>query len=337
MRLLLLVILVFQGHFSLAVASELVELRPYVRQISFTGFTRPIKELTVAAEIDGKYTSVVVDVGDRVEAAGVVAQIDSTFVELDITKNRIDQKRTERQLALERKTLARFENLINQKSTAQATYDEAVLRAEVLELTLRSLKNEEQRLRERLARHTLYGPVGWQVIERFIEPGEFIRQGEPVLKLGDFNSLVIPFLFTFEELRLLREMDALQLYIPDLERWVDAVIYRIAPDFDQTKRKIAVDLMIERNVVQTTANLRGGLRTRLMLKGKTEENSYRVPYSALISRYEAHWLLTPEGEQRKVILLGRSEDGKEAIINGNSLSKNDVFVAYPDALQKKPE
>ncbi len=333
MPLIIWLILLCCSNNSLVYASELVKLRPYTREVSFIGFTRPVKEMTVAAEIDGKYTSVLVDVGDKVGSEGVVAKIDPTFVKIDITKNQIEQRKTERQLALEKKTLARFEKLINQGSTTQATYDDALLRAEVLELSLKSLKNEENRLRERLERHTLYGPVGWQVTQRLVEPGEFVRQGEPLLKLGDFNSLVVPFLFTYEELRLLRDMPALQLYFSDLGKSVDAIVYRVAPDFDDTKRKIATELIIESATVQATENLRGGLRTRLTIAGKIEKNSYRIPHSAIINRYEAHWLLTPEGEQRKVILLGSSEDGNDAIINGGNLSQEDVFVTKPD-LQK---
>ena len=149
----------FIGICSPAIAEDLVKLRPYVRQISFTGFTRPVQELSIAAEINGKCTAVLVDVGNSVGDGGVVAEIDATFVRLDLEKNKLAQKQTGLQLVLANKTLARFQKLINKKSTAQATYDETVLSAEELEVTLKILKNEEKRLAEQLKRHTLYAPV----------------------------------------------------------------------------------------------------------------------------------------------------------------------------------
>ena len=261
---------------SSALAEELVKLRPYERQISFTGFTRPVQELSIAAEISGKCTSVLVDIGDSVGKGGVVAEIDSTFVRLELEKNTITQKQTKLQLVLANKTLARFKNLINQKSTAQATYDETVLSAEVLELTLKSLKNEQKRLLEQLKRHTLHAPVGWDVIERRIEPGEYVRQGEPLLRLGNFNTLIIPFLFTYEELSLLQRMEKLTLYLPDLGGEVEAKIYRVAPDFDEKRRKILVDVAVVKEAMDSNTLLRGGLRAQLKITGKTEQNSFRI-------------------------------------------------------------
>ncbi|MGB3210421.1 MAG: efflux RND transporter periplasmic adaptor subunit [Desulforhopalus sp.] len=317
-----------------ASAEDLVSLRPYARQISFTGFTRPVQELTIAAEVSGKYTAVLVDVGDTVGDDGVVAEIDATFVLLELEKNKIAQKQTETQLVLANKTLARFKNLIDKKSTPQATYDDAVLSAEILEFSLKSLRNEERRLRELIKRHTIHAPVGWSVIERNVEPGEYIRQGEPLFRLGDFQTLLVPFLFTYEELSLLQNMKGLTLYFPDLDTEVKAEIFRVAPDFDENRRKISVDLTVAKMAMDSGAVLRGGLRARLRIEGKTEQNSYRVPLSALISRYEAHWLLAPDGTQQKVILLGTTEDGRDAIVNGGDLRPEDLFIADPAATAK---
>lgn len=44
-----------------ASAEDLVKLRPYARQISFTGFTRPVQELSIAPEIDENRRKIAVD------------------------------------------------------------------------------------------------------------------------------------------------------------------------------------------------------------------------------------------------------------------------------------
>lgn len=314
-----------------AAGVELVSLRPYARQVNFTGFTRPIEELTIAAELSGTYTAVPLDVGDVVGDGGVVAEIDVTFVRLALQKNNIAQQQTALQLVLAKKNLARFQSLIDKNSTAQATYDETLLSTRILTLSAENLKNEQENLTEQLQRHTLRVPVGWTVIERYVRAGEYARQGEPVLKLGDFTSLCIPFLFTYEELSLLRDMDRLVLVLPDLGSTVSAEIYRIAPDFDEKTRKIAVDLRIAGKEVAAIPGLRGGVRGGLTLAGKTEPHTFLIPVAALISRYDAHWLIGPDGQQRKVLLLGISEDGKDAIVSGNGLTADARYLANPDS------
>lgn len=309
-------------------AQDLVELRPYSRQLYFTGFTRPVNEMILSSEVSGKCREILLDVGDTVRSPDVV-KIDDTFIRLDLQQNGIEQKKTLRQLKLEEKTLARFTNLMQNNSTAQANFDEAAFNADNLRLNLQSLKAGEIRLKEKLARHTLQAPVGWQVIERYIEPGEYIRQGEPLLKLGDFNQLVVPFLLTYEELDLLKDIDKIHLNLPDLNTSVLSKIYRIAPDYNEQQKKIRVELITLEPTKSTKAQWRGGLRAKLKIRGKTEPDTYIVPFTSLISRYDANWVIHENGTQVKVILLGKSATGNEAIITGENLSPGDRILSSP--------
>ncbi len=329
MRYSIFIFIFVYCFFSSVYAGELVQLHPYKRHISLTGFTRPKTAMTVSAEVSGKCTAVLVDVGDSVGPDGVVAKIDSTFIKLDLAKNTIAQDQASHQLELERKTLARYTSLVSKKSTAQATYDEAVLQAEIHVLALKSLKNEASRLQELMNRHTLYGPAGWKVMQRFIEPGEFIQQGEPIVHLGNFQALIIPFLMTYEELELLQKTDGPKLYFPDFDRSMQSRIFRIAPDFDEKRKKITVELIVEQESSSTVPTLRGGLRVQLKLDGNNENSAFLVPFSSLVSRYEAHWLVTENGQQKQVILMGKSENGEDAIITGKNLASGDSFLASP--------
>lgn len=313
---------------SMLYAQELVELRPYSRQLFFTGFTRPVKEMVLSGEVSGKYKEILLDVGDTVNSTDI-AKIDDTFIRLDLQQNDIAQKKTLRQLELEEKTLARFTNLMQNNSTAQANFDEAAFNADNLRLNLQNLKAEETRLKELSKRHTLHAPLGWRVMQRYVEPGEYMRQGEPVLKLGDFSRLIVPFLLTYEELDLLQNMKKIKLNLPDLNTTVAAEIYQIAPDFNEQEKKISVELITLENGTTKSQQWRGGLRAKLEISGKKESATFLVPFSALISRYEANWLMSESGTQKRVILLGKTDEGNDAIISGDNLSAGEMVVASP--------
>lgn len=317
--------------FSPVSAEETVQLRPYHRQLSLTGFTRAKAELSVAGEVSGRCTRILVDRGDIVPPSGVVAELDSTFVSLDLEKNKIAQQQARQQLELEQKTLSRYTTLMQSNSAAQATYDETSLRAALYELTLKSLKNEQVRLKETLDRHTLYGPPGWRVIDRFIEVGTFVHQGEPVLRLGDFRQLLVRFMLSYEELELLQKMTSIIFQFPELKATAEAQIYRVSPDFDAKSRKIPIDLIVSPPATFSASSLRGGLRTILTIVGKKEIGSFVIPISALVSRYEAHWLVKADGRRKKVILLGKNDDGSQAIIAGKELAAGETFLASPES------
>lgn len=306
--------------------AETFELLPFQRQLSFTGLTRPQKELVISSEVSGRCEKVHLEQGDVVAPAGLVAEMDSTFVELDLQKNRIAQERARSQLELEKKTLSRYTTLVEKNSAALATYDDAQLRAEINLLALKNLKNEELRLQEQFRRHRLYGPPGWKVMERYVESGEFVQQGQHVLRLGNFDQLLVSFSLTFEELMLLQNKEKVMLFVPSLGMDVRGSIYRVSPGFNEKTRKIPVDILMD---CKEGSLLRGGVHTELKLDGKKEEGSFLVPFSALISRYDTHWLMTREGGLKNVILLGKSSNGQYAVVAVDGLEAGASFLLTP--------
>ena len=315
---------------SYSFAAETFVLQPFQRQLSFVGFTRPKSELLISSEVSGRCEKVLVDIGESVAAGGVVATLDKTFILLDLQKNRIAQEQVQRQLELDKKTVARYSTLIKNKSTAQATYDEAMFQVDSHTIRLKSLQNEQMRLGELLKRYTLVAPDGWKVIDRFVEPGQFVRPGEPLLRLGDFRQLLIPFVFTCGQLEIVEQYDRLQLYFPDQGKTVDGTVYRVAPGFDEKTRKIKVDVLVHTEKESGAGKWRGGMRAILHIQGTVERDTFSVPSSALLSRYEAHWLVSEQGEQVKVIFLEKSKNGEKAIVSGKGLSKGHSFLVFPE-------
>ena len=322
-RLCCVLLFFCSGCEAAAAAAETIALQPYRRQIEITGFTRAFEERTLAAEVSGRYASVDVDVGDTVAADGKVAEIETTFVELDLAANRIAREKARRSLALEEKKLARLQRLITQESTTEASYDEAALAVEIVRLTLAELENEETRLQERLKRHTIIAPSGWRVIERFVDAGEYATASEPVVTVADYRRVRIPYALTFEELQLLQDISQLAVYLSDLDQHLPVAIHAVAPGFVAATRKIEVELV---NAGPRT-DLRGGLRAELVLAGRVEEHVFEVPAVSLLSRFDAHWLMKENGQRLQVTLLGRRNNGETAVIAAEGLAATDRFLA----------
>lgn len=314
-------------------ASELFELQPYLRTITLTGFTYPRKEMTVTSEVSGRCLEIFGDIGDQVSANGELAKIDTTFIQLDIEANAIAQEQTRRQLEQEEKSLTRYTTLLSQKSTPQARLDEVNLAADLNRLTLKKLKNEAIRLKEKYTRHTLTAPQGWQIIERYTEPGEYIQAGKPVARLGDFQKLLVPLAVTYKELQAIGSQQPLALYLPDIDKHVAGAIYRSSPVFDATTRKIHIDLIINTALSGHSAPLRGGMRIELQFRSPEETRSFIAPKSALVNRYEATWLVNADGTRLQVIYLGTTENGTSAIISGETLRTGQYFQAAPERTQ----
>jgi membrane fusion protein (multidrug efflux system) len=251
--------------------------------------------MTSTSEVNGKCKTIFADKGDIIPTSGALAELDTTFIRLEIEANKIARLQAQRKLDQEKKTLARYTVLKDKNSTSEATFDEVALNVDLYTYNLQKLKIEETHLLEQLARHVIMAPPGWRVIERFAEPGEYIQAGTAIARLGDFRSLLIRLAVTYDELQSLKELKTIPLILPEIAQTVDAALHQTSPVFDAKTRKIPIELIITAPRIDQTVFLRGGMRAELVFKTTFETDTYLVPLSALISRYEAHWLVQPDG------------------------------------------
>lgn len=307
-----------------------VEIRPHFRLKKLTGFTSPREEMMVISEVNGRCISIAVNIGTAIPENGKIAEIDRTFIELELEANRIAQDQVRRQLAEEEKSLRRYSKLLSEKSTPQARLDEVALAADLHRLELRSLVNTNQRLSEQLKRHTITAPPGWRVIERYAEPGEYLQVGSAVARLGDFRSLLISLAFSSEELKQIQALPALSVNLPEIDTTLPASIYRISPVLDPATRKIMVDLIVESNGQTAAGALRGGMRVEFGFSDKTQAGVFEIPASAVISQYEASWIVRPDGARIRVIRLGTSTANNTALITADILRSGQRYLLHPE-------
>lgn len=304
--------------------SETLEPKPYFREQLLTGFTKARQTVEVSSEVGGKCTAVHADIGNTIPPSGILAEIESTYAQLDIRANRLEVESVKRQLVTENKMLQRYTTLLEKNSSTQAKLDEVALSADLHGMKIKTLTNQYQRLQENLDRHTIKAPPGWTMIDRMIEPGEYVRPGEPIAHIGDFNKLIIPLALSFKELQNFQNNPAVALYFPDLDLQTTGQIYRVSPTFSETTKKISVDLIVDAKHDDNI--IRGGVRAELHLK-KLKKDAYILPLSAVINRYDAYWIVKENGDRMKVLFLGTTENGSSAIISSKELKGGDSVLA----------
>ncbi len=292
---------------SFAAKATTFRCEPASRIVSLTGFTRPRISMTLVSEESAMCTKVYADVGDTIGRNGSFAELDPIFIKLEISQLNADRERLQSDVTYYSKEAERYRKLVKKSTAAQSELD----------LHIRNLKNAESRLRatelkinidrEHLRRYTLRAPVGWRVIKRYIEPGEWVTKGEKVAELGNFRTLLVPYALTIKELKKVREMNGKVTFkLPDLNMEVAAELERISPDFDPETRKVEVDFEIRKG----DFDFRGGLRTELDLEMDDPGGSVLVPQSAVVKAYDDNFIVRPDGVRVKVLVLGNSKSGK---------------------------
>ncbi|WP_250645555.1 hypothetical protein [Salidesulfovibrio onnuriiensis] len=114
------------------------------------------------------------------------------------------------------------------------------------------------------------------------------------------------------------------LLLPELGMTVHAHVERVSPGFDPETRKINVDLQIDKGDFE----FRGGVRTELTLDLPDPGGSVLVPASALVKAYEEHFLVLPDKERVRVVLLGSGPDNTRRVTSPD-VRPGDEFLKYP--------
>ncbi|WP_296809085.1 efflux RND transporter periplasmic adaptor subunit [Thiocapsa sp.] len=283
----------------------LVTAVPAMREIALVGFSRALAEAPLVAETDGRVQALFADVGDRIDENGRFAQLDTTFLQLDLEEIGVQEERLRSQVDYDQREVTRFRELVRQNSASASQLDTLEQSLRDNSHALRALDVKRRMLQERLARATISAPVGWSVTARNVELGQWVRGGETVGRAADFSTLLVPFALTPEQFAALEQTRSdLALEVLDLGNTADqairARIHRVNPGFDPETRKIAVELAL----TEAVEPARGGLRVRLRLRLPEATGAVSLPPSALASSYEESWVLRENGERVSALPLG---------------------------------
>ena len=188
----------------LAAAAQKVETTPpnvYVMRpqaagegdLSLAATTQAIQDAVIYARTSGYVRKRYVDIGDRVRAGQLLAEIDSPEIDQQLRQAQADLQQSERTLDLQRAslelartTLARYQaadaegavakQAVDQSAAAHQTARAAVAAAEA---NVNSNRANVQRLRELTAFQRVVAPFSGTVIQRNVDVGALITAGSP--------------------------------------------------------------------------------------------------------------------------------------------------------------
>lgn len=304
-------------------APALATAEPALRQIILTGFTRARAQLSLVAEVAGRVVEVSRQIGEAVGPDGVFARIDDTFLRLEQQEVEIEQQRLREQIAFDEREVLRYRELARHSNASQSQLDALEQTLRTNRHSLRVLEVKAQMLAERIERTRVRAPAGWLITARKVEPGQWVKDGEPLGAAADFSTLLVPFALTPEQHAALL-VDAgggIPLSLPDLHREVAARVYRVNPAFDPDTRKLAVDLAIEAG----RDLRRGGLRAELPLTLPERSGAVALPVESIEESYDEHWLTREDGTRVQVTFLGYSPDGARARVASPGVQPGDRF------------
>lgn len=138
----------------------------------------------IAAEVEGTLESVV-EVGDRVHEGDPLGQINDESHQIQLRSDDARVRRLEANVRFLDRQLARFTELVASNSSAELEIDRVRLEQEMVVHELADAEAQRDQTRHRIERTCIRAPFDGVIAARMHQPGEFIRVGDPLVRLVD--------------------------------------------------------------------------------------------------------------------------------------------------------
>lgn len=163
------------------------EVLPLERQ--FDGRVEAVHESTVSAETSGRVQELLFDVGDTVPAGAVILKLVSTEQRQGFSQAEAAVAEAKANLEVETRNYNRVREIYARQLVSKADFDRVTASYRSAEARLASAEAAQRAASERLSYTVVRAPYGGVVSARFVELGEAVQPGKPLMSGFDPDAL----------------------------------------------------------------------------------------------------------------------------------------------------
>jgi membrane fusion protein (multidrug efflux system) len=298
------------------VAVARVEQVGLVEHIQATGDLVARDEATVASEVAGLVTGVLVDEGNAVAAGTPIIAIDPERRTLELSSRRARFAEAEAALAEQRRATARVRELHARNVASQAQFDTAELQLRLAASRLEAARAELGLAERALRDASVVAPFAGLVARRHVSQGEFVQPGQALFDLVALDPIEVEFHLPEVDsarIRLGMQVDVRVAPFPDES--FRATLSMITPRIDPQTRT----LRVKGTIPNPERRLVPGLFARVDLGVDERGDVAMIPEDAILQRAEGQvvFRLVPGGRvERLAIQTGVMRDGRVEVVSG---------------------
>lgn len=305
-------------------------------EIVLPGNIQAFNDSPIYARTDGYLKKWYVDIGARVKAGQLLAEIETPEVDQQLDQARADLNTAEANLQLSQITAERYQGLAQSDSVSKQDVDNATSDFAAKKAMVASAQSNVKRLEELQSFEKIYAPFDGVITARNTDIGHLINSGAGTPATELFHIAAVQTLRVYVNVPQQYSPSAKPGLMADLTfqefpgRKFKGTLVRTADAIDQASRT----LLVEVDVDNRTGELLPGAYTEVHLKVPSGSPAYILPVSALIFRSAGLQVGTVQNGNKAVLVnitLGRDMGNEVEVVSG--LNAGDlVIVNPPDSL-----
>jgi membrane fusion protein (multidrug efflux system) len=275
---------------------EPVEVRRVVDRIRATGQLVAKAKATIAAQVNGAVTSILVEEGDSIVAGQALLEIDPQRRKLELADAEARLAEAQANVIEARRELDRLRELKKSNAASQSRLDEAQTRFSLAGSQAAGAEARAGLARRALEDATVRAPFAGLVARRAVSVGEYVGVGLPLFELVALDPIEVEFTLAEVDSARVALGNTVELRVaPFPDEGFTAGVTVIAPTIDPSTRT----LRVKAELPNPDGRLRPGLFAHVDLGVSERDDVVMVPEDALIQR-------------AKGVIVYRLEDGSRA-------------------------
>ncbi len=278
---------------ALEVEVQIVRLRSVPLRAELAAVLGPARRVTLAAEVEGPIVAIAVEEHSMVEAGAVLVQVERSLLEAAVERQEAQLSRARADHDLAKLDLGRQLGLKEKNVGSAAELD----RARAIERARRADRQQARAsltdARVRLDKATIRAPFAGVVQKLDLEPGAYLRPGEPVAEILDLSEIEIEVGVIDRQVVALRAGDPVSVLVDVFPDEVfGGVIRRLGRSPDDRTQKFPVEV----RVANQDGRLLPGMLGRVRFDLGEREPTIRVPRAATRTEYEISYVFVLDGQ-----------------------------------------
>jgi membrane fusion protein (multidrug efflux system) len=288
------------------------------RPLTLSGELKPDMEASISARVSGYVRKWHVDLGDRVKAGQLLAELDIPELDKELTRARAQLALAGAARELAETTAKRWRELLASRTASAQDADEKDADLRLKEAAQAAARAEVQRLEEISGFARITAPFEGTVTQRKLEVGQLVEAGtgRELFRLADTTKLRVFVRVPQSYAPSIRAGLAARVVLPELHgQEFEAHVVRTAGAMDAGSRTLLTELEIDNG----QGRLFAGSYVQVRILEAQEEHPLTVPAHALMFRSGGSKVAAVDGSNRvslRPVSLGRDFGHAVEILSG---------------------
>lgn len=302
-----------------------VEARTVRPQLTLLGDVEAFTEGDVHSEVEGLIEKFPVKEGDFVKAGEVLAELNSSQLDLLLAKTREDREQSRVLYEKEQREFHRFKTLSASSSVSRHELEREMSEAESSKYRQRMLDVELKRLEDLKRKKTIRAPFDGYVVAEHVHRGTWVQEGGKVVRMVRVEPVYVTVPFPQKDLPQLRVGDAVEIRVDGLGKEIlKGTISAVIARGDTASRTFRVKIRLD----NPGHRLKPGMLAYATFRLGKPSRTLMVPKDAVVitPSQQATIFLVVNGKTVRVPVETGRASGSFVEVSGKGLKEDQMVV-----------